>query len=281
MVHWLVTSISPGAFCNCPATGQVAKDFNLYTKITGGQRIDLFGARVNELPAIWRRLVDAGFETGHAYGKSLRTVKSCVGSTWCRYGVLDSTSMAIAIEHRYRGVRLPHKVKMAVSGCTRECAEAQSKDVGVIATEKGWNLYVGGNGGMKPRHADLFATELDDETLLKYIDRFMMFYIRTADRLQRTSVWLDNLEGGLDYLKSVIIEDSLGINQQLEDEMTHLVGTYQCEWKTTLESPEKLKRFSHFINSDQSDSNVVFVDERDQIRPATEQEKIQLTAVSE
>ncbi|WP_066013686.1 nitrite reductase large subunit NirB [Endozoicomonas atrinae] len=259
--------------------GEVAKDFNLYTKITGGQRIDLFGAQVNELPAIWKRLVDAGFETGHAYGKSLRTVKSCVGSTWCRYGVLDSTSMAIAIEHRYRGVRSPHKVKMAVSGCTRECAEAQSKDVGVIATEKGWNLYVGGNGGMKPRHADLFATELDDETLVKYIDRFLMFYIRTADRLQRTSVWLDNLEGGLDYLKSVIMDDSLCINQELEDEMTHLVGTYQCEWKTTLESPEKLKRFSHFINSDQLDSNVVFVDERDQIRPATELEKIQLKEV--
>ena len=260
--------------------GEVGKEFNLYTKITGGQRIDLFGARVDELPAIWQRLVDAGFETGHAYGKSLRTVKSCVGSTWCRYGVLDSTSMAIAIEHRYRGVRSPHKIKMAVSGCTRECAEAQSKDVGVIATEKGWNLYVGGNGGMKPRHADLFATELDDETLVKYIDRFLMFYIRTADRLQRTAGWLENLNGGLDYLRSVIIDDSLGINQTLEDEMTHLVGTYQCEWKTTLESPEKLKRFSHFINSDQSDNNIVFVSERQQIRPATQQEKIELKEVS-
>ncbi|WP_299732444.1 nitrite reductase large subunit NirB [uncultured Endozoicomonas sp.] len=260
--------------------GEVAKDFKLYTKITGGQRIDLFGAHVNELPAIWKRLVDAGFETGHAYGKSLRTVKSCVGSTWCRYGVLDSTSMAIAIEHRYRGVRSPHKVKMAVSGCTRECAEAQSKDVGIIATEKGWNLYVAGNGGMKPRHADLFATELDDETLVKYIDRFMMFYIRTAERLQRTSVWMDNLEGGLDYLKSVIIDDSLGINQELENEMTHLVGTYQCEWKTTLESPEKLQRFSHFVNSDELDSNVVFVSERDQRRPASKEEKITLQEVS-
>lgn len=254
--------------------GEVGRDYNLYTKITGGQRIDLFGARVEQLPEIWKRLVDAGFETGHAYGKSLRTVKSCVGSTWCRYGVLDSVSMAIAVENRYRGVRSPHKIKMAVSGCTRECAEAQSKDVGVIATEKGWNLYLCGNGGMKPRHADLFATELDDETLVKYIDRFLMFYIRTADRLQRTSVWMDNLEGGLDYLREVIIEDSLGIGQELEDEMTHLVGTYQCEWKTTIEDPEKLKRFSHFINSDESDSNVVFVEEREQIRPATSEEKI-------
>ncbi|KEQ17192.1 nitrite reductase large subunit NirB [Endozoicomonas numazuensis] len=256
--------------------GEVGRDYNLYTKITGGQRIDLFGARVEQLPDIWKRLVDAGFETGHAYGKSLRTVKSCVGSTWCRYGVLDSVSMAIAVENRYRGVRSPHKIKMAVSGCTRECAEAQSKDVGVIATEKGWNLYLCGNGGMKPRHADLFATELDDETLVKYIDRFLMFYIRTADRLQRTSVWMENLEGGLDYLREVIIEDSLGICQELEDEMTYLVGTYQCEWKTTLSDPEKLKRFNHFINSDESDSNVVFVSERDQIRPATNDEKITL-----
>ncbi|MGI9276055.1 MAG: nitrite reductase large subunit NirB, partial [Endozoicomonas sp.] len=257
--------------------GEVGRDFNLYTKITGGQRVDLFGARVDQLPAIWKRLVDAGFETGHAYGKSLRTVKSCVGSTWCRYGVLDSASMAIAIEGRYKGVRSPHKVKMAVSGCTRECAEAQSKDVGIIATENGWNLYLCGNGGMKPRHADLFATGLDDETLVKYIDRFMMFYIRTADRLQRTSVWMDNLEGGLDYLRQVIIEDSLGINQELENEMTHLVGTYQCEWKTTLEDPEKLKRFSHFVNSDEQDHNVVFVTEREQVRPATSEEKIAIT----
>ena len=260
--------------------GEVGRDFNLYTKITGGQRIDLFGAQLHQLPQIWRRLVDAGFETGHAYGKALRTVKSCVGSTWCRYGVLDSVGMAIHVETRYRGVRAPHKVKMAVSGCTRECAEAQSKDVGIIATEQGWNLYLCGNGGMKPRHADLFATGLDDETLIKYIDRFMMFYIRTGARLQRTSVWMENLEGGLDYLKEVIIEDSLGIAEELEREMTHLVETYQCEWKSTIDDPEKLKRFSHFINSDQPDSNVVFVSERDQIRPASQAEKIELKEVS-
>ena len=178
------------------ALGQVAKKYDLYTKITGGQRIDLFGAQVHELPLIWRELIDAGFETGHAYGKAVRTVKSCVGSTWCRYGVLDSVGMAIAIENRYKGLRAPHKLKFAVSGCTRECAEAQSKDVGVIATEIGWNLYVCGNGGMRPRHADLFATGLDDARLIQLIDRFLMFYIRTADRLQRTSVWLENLEGG-------------------------------------------------------------------------------------
>lgn len=252
---------------------EVANDFNLYTKITGGQRIDLFGASVNQLPEIWRRLVAAGFETGHAYGKALRTVKSCVGSTWCRYGVQDSVGMAIFIENRYKGLRGPHKIKSAVSGCTRECAEAQSKDFGIIATEKGWNLYVCGNGGMKPRHADLFATDLDDETLITYIDRFLMFYIRTADRLQRTSVWMNKLEGGLDYLRDVIIEDSLGIAQELEEQMMKLVNSYQCEWKSTIEDADKLKRFKQFVNSDEEDSNVVFVSDRGQRRPAFEDER--------
>jgi nitrite reductase (NADH) large subunit len=256
--------------------GQVAKKYNLYTKITGGQRIDLFGARVQHLPAIWKELVEAGFETGHAYGKALRTVKSCVGSTWCRYGVQDSVAMALYIENRYKGLRAPHKFKSAVSGCTRECAEAQSKDFGVIATENGWNLFVGGNGGMKPRHAELFATDLDDETLIKYIDRFLMFYVRTADRLQRTSVWMSNLEGGLEYLQQVVIEDSLGIAAELDAQMDNIVGTYQCEWKTTIENPERMKRFEQFVNADAEDDQIVFVQERGQPRPATEEERIKL-----
>ncbi len=262
------------------AIGNVAEKYDLYTKITGGQRIDLFGARLNELPDIWGELIEAGLETGHAYGKSVRTVKSCVGSTWCRYGVQDSVGQAIDIEHRYKGLRAPHKLKFAVSGCTRECAEAQSKDVGIIATENGWNLYLCGNGGMKPRHADLFATDLDDETLIKYIDRFLMFYIKTADRLQRTSVWMENLEGGLDYLREVIIEDKLGIAEELEQQMAHVVGTYQCEWKTTINDEEKLKRFRQFVNSEAEDSAVVFVKERGQRRPATEDEKLNLIAKS-
>ncbi|WNC68195.1 nitrite reductase large subunit NirB [Thalassotalea nanhaiensis] len=253
--------------------GEVAKEYNLYTKVTGGQRIDLFGARVDQLPAIWKRLIDAGMETGHAYGKSLRTVKSCVGSTWCRYGVQDSMSMAIFLEERYKGLRSPHKIKFAVSGCTRECAEAQSKDIGVIATENGWNLYVSGNGGMKPRHGDLFATDLDDATLIKYIDRYLMFYVRMADRLQRTSVWLESLEGGLEYMQKVVKDDHLGINDELERQMDAVVATYQCEWKTTVESPEKLKRFRQFVNSDKQDENIQFVTEREQIRPATLTEK--------
>ncbi|WP_428775883.1 nitrite reductase large subunit NirB [Vibrio sp.] len=230
--------------------GEVAKQYDLYTKITGGQRVDLFGAQLEQLPAIWQTLIDAGFETGHAYGKSVRTVKSCVGSSWCRYGVDDSVGLAIELENRYKGLRSPHKLKFAVSGCTRECAEAQSKDIGVIATENGWNLYICGNGGMRPRHADLFASDLDKQQLITLIDRVLMFYIKTADRLQRTSTWMDNLEGGIDYLKQVVVEDSLNLCDELEQQMQSVVDSYQCEWKTTLESPDKLAKFNPYINVD-------------------------------
>ncbi|MFF5261277.1 nitrite reductase large subunit NirB [Actinomadura viridis] len=248
--------------------GEVAREFGLYTKITGAQRIDLFGARVEQLPLIWKRLVDAGFESGHAYGKALRTVKSCVGSTWCRYGVQDSVGMAIKLELRYRGLRAPHKLKSAVSGCARECAEAQGKDFGIIATERGWNLYLAGNGGMRPRHADLFATDLDDETLVRYIDRFLMFYIRTADRLQRTATWLEGLEGGLDYLREVIVEDRLGLCAELDAAMDRHVGSYSDEWRDTLDDPAKLSRFVSFVNApDTPDPSIVFESERDQIKP--------------
>lgn len=251
----------------------VAKKYGLYTKITGAQRIDLFGARLNQLPEIWQELVDAGMETGHAYGKALRTVKSCVGSTWCRYGVQDSVGMAIFLENRYKGLRSPHKIKSAVSGCTRECAEAQSKDFGVIATDKGWNLYLGGNGGMRPRHAQLFATDLDDQTLVRYIDRYLMFYIRTADRLQRTANWLEGLEGGLEYLREVIVDDKLEICEDLENQMARLIESYQCEWTTTLNDPEKLEHFREFVNSLDEDPYVTHVTERGQKRPATTEER--------
>ncbi|MEV1065425.1 nitrite reductase large subunit NirB [Streptomyces sp. NPDC050263] len=248
--------------------GEIARDFGLYTKITGGQRIDMFGARVEQLPLIWTRLVDAGFESGHAYGKSLRTVKSCVGQTWCRYGVQDSVRMAIDLELRYRGLRSPHKLKSAVSGCARECAEAQSKDFGIIATSNGWNLYVGGNGGATPRHADLLAQDLDDGELIKLIDRFLMFYIRTADRLERTSTWLERIPGGLDHVRDVVVEDSLGICEELESLMTDHVAHYADEWATTINDPEKLARFVSFVNApDTPDPVVGFVPERDQIKP--------------
>jgi nitrite reductase (NADH) large subunit len=241
--------------------GEIARDFNLYTKITGGQRIDMFGARVDQLPEIWRRLVEGGMESGHAYGKALRTVKSCVGSDWCRYGQQDSVQMAINLELRYRGLRAPHKIKMGVSGCARECAEARGKDVGVIATETGWNLYVGGNGGMTPKHAQLLASDLDDETLVRYIDRFLMFYIRTADRLQRTAPWVEGLEGGLDHLRDVVCNDSLGLAAEFEEAIARHIEGYACEWKGVIEDPEKMSRFVSFVNApDVADPTIEFTD---------------------
>ncbi|MEV0000934.1 nitrite reductase large subunit NirB [Micromonospora sp. NPDC050980] len=251
------------------AIGEVARDFQLYTKITGGQRIDLFGARVDQLPQIWRRLVDAGFESGHAYGKALRTVKSCVGDTWCRYGVQDSVGLAIALELRYRGLRAPHKLKSAVSGCARECAEARSKDFGVIATETGWNLYVGGNGGFRPRHADLFATDLSTEALITLIDRFLMYYIRTADRLQRTAAWIEAMDGGLDHLRSVLVDDTLGLCADLDAAMARHVATYSDEWRDVLEDPARLRRFTSFVNApDVPDPSITFAVQRGQPVPA-------------
>jgi nitrite reductase (NADH) large subunit len=249
--------------------GEVARDFGLYTKITGGQRIDLFGARVEQLPAIWRRLVDAGFESGHAYGKALRTVKSCIGSTWCRYGVQDSVSLAIHLELRYRGIRSPHKIKAGVSGCARECAEAQGKDIGVIAAEDGWNLFVGGNGGFRPRHADLLLSGVDTPTLIRTIDRFIMFYVRTADRLQRTASWLESLDGGLDYLRSVIVDDSLGIAAELDAAIEAHMAAYEDEWAAVLTDPAKLKRFVSFVNAPGTpDPSIAFVSQRGQPSPA-------------
>ena len=256
----------------------VAKKHQLYTKITGGQRIDLFGARLDQLPEIWRELVDAGFESGQAYGKSLRNVKSCVGSSWCRFGVQDSVSMAIRLELRYRGLRSPHKFKVGVSGCARECAEARGKDVGVIATENGWNLYVGGNGGFQPAHAQLLAADLDDETLVRYIDRYLMYYIRTADRLQRTARWMEDLDGGLDHVRDVVVDDSLGLAADLEAAMAAHVDRYEDEWAATLRDPERLARFRSFANADgavvdTSDPSRLRVLERGQLRPATAAER--------
>ena len=249
------------------ALGQIAKKYDLYTKVTGGVRIDLFGATLNQLPLIWKELISHGFESGHAYGKSLRTVKTCVGSTWCRYGMDESVSFGIELENRYRGIRAPHKIKGGVSGCIRECAEARGKDFGLIAVEGGWNLYVGGNGGANPRHAELFAEQIDNATVIKYLDRYLMFYMRTAKPLQRTAAWQERLEGGLDYLKEVIIEDKLGIAEDLEKEMQTLVNRFECEWTQAVNDPEMMKRFNHFVNSEDEDDNLVFVPMRDQKMP--------------
>jgi nitrite reductase (NADH) large subunit len=247
---------------------EVAKKYGLYTKITGGQRIDLFGAPSHKLPDIWEELVDAGFESGHAYGKAMRTIKSCVGTSWCRFAVGDSVSFAIRLELRYRGIRAPHKLKAAVSGCVRECAEAQSKDFGLIATEKGWNLFVCGNGGAQPRHADLLASDLDEDTCVKYIDRFLMYYIQTADRLTRTSKWIESVEGGIEYLRDVIVNDRLQIADELERQAQFLVESYKCEWREVVKDPVKRRLFRQFVNTEETEPSVEFIVERDQKRPA-------------
>jgi len=259
------------------ALGATAKKYGLYSKITGAQRVDLFGAAKYQLPDIWEELGEAGFESGHAYGKALRTVKSCVGSTWCRYGVQDSVSFAVKVENRYKGVRSPHKMKSAVSGCVRECAEAQGKDFGMIATEHGYNLYVGGNGGVNPVHAQLLATDIDEDTVLKYLDRYIMYYILTADKLERTAPWQAKLPSGkngggpIEHLKEVIIEDSLGIADELDTRMQHLVDTYHDEWDVVVKNPELRKKFKQFVNTDENqprEDMIEFVDMRGQHRPA-------------
>jgi len=249
------------------AMGRIAQKYDLYTKITGGQRIDMFGAKLHELPLIWEELIKEGFETGQAYGKSLRTVKSCVGSTWCRYGMDESVSFAVEIENRYKGIRSPHKFKGGVSGCIRECAEARGKDFGFIAVEGGWNVYVGGNGGANPKHALLLAEKVDKATAIQLVDRFIMFYIKTALPLQRTAPWLEKLEGGITYLQNVIINDSLGIVAELDAEMQALVDSYKCEWKEAVETPEIRERYTHFVNSDETDNNIEFVSLREQKMP--------------
>lgn len=191
-------------------------------------------------------------ESGQAYGKSLRAVKSCVGTDWCRYGQQDSVGLAVKLELRYRGLRSPHKFKMGVSGCARECAEARGKDIGVIATEKGWNLYVGGNGGATPRHAELLARDVSTDDLIRYIDRYLGFYVRTADRLQRTAAWQEAFDGGLDHIRDVVIDDSLGIAADLEAFVEAHVDAYQDEWAAVLSDPEKLRRFVSFVNAPES-----------------------------
>ncbi|WP_215782274.1 nitrite reductase large subunit NirB [Paludibacterium sp. B53371] len=255
------------------ALAAVAERYQLYTKVTGAQRIGLFGARKGDLPAIWAALIAAGFESGQAYAKSLRMVKTCVGSTWCRFGVQDSVGLGVMLEHRYKGLRTPHKLKFGVSGCTRECAEAQGKDVGVIATDRGWNLYVGGNGGMKPRHAELLAADLDQATLIRYIDRFVMWYVQNADKLQRTASWIESLDHGIEDVRRVVVADALGLGERLEAELAALRAAYACEWQRTLQDPGSVRRFADFINSDQADPMLQYVAVRDQHRPATPDER--------
>ena len=251
--------------------GEVARDFDLYTKITGGQRIDLFGATGRRsCRRSGARLVDAGFESGHAYGKSLRTVKSCVGRPGAGTACRTPPPWRSCSRSATGACGRPTSSSWPSPGCARECAEAQSKDVGVIATERGWNLFVGGNGGTRPRHADLFAEDLDDETLVAVIDRFLMYYVRTGERLERTATWVERRwrprprPPGGPRGRPRPRRRARGGRWQAQ------VDAYECEWKATLEDPERLRRFVTLRERPRrARPTVVFVRERGQIRPAT------------
>ncbi|HEX9811585.1 MAG TPA: nitrite reductase large subunit NirB [Burkholderiales bacterium] len=191
------------------AIAEVAERYDVPTvKFTGGQRIDLLGVKKEDLPKVWRDLGKAGLVSGHAYGKALRTVKTCVGSEWCRFGTQDSTAMGIKIEKMTWGAWTPHKVKMAVSGCPRNCAEATIKDFGVVAVESGWELHVGGNGGVKVRVTDLLCKVSTMEEVLEYCAAYMQLYREEARYLERTAPWLERV--GLEYVKGRIVEDENG-----------------------------------------------------------------------
>jgi nitrite reductase (NADH) large subunit len=177
-------------------------------KVTGGQRIDMLGVKKEDLPAVWKDLNDAGMVSGHAYAKALRTVKTCVGSEWCRFGTQDSTGMGIALEKMTWGSWHPHKVKLAVSGCPRNCAEATIKDFGVVAVDSGWELHIAGNGGIKVRATDFLCKVSTEEEVLEYCGAFLQLYREEARYLDRTAPWVERV--GLDYVKARIVDDEAG-----------------------------------------------------------------------
>ena len=174
-------------------------------KVTGGQRIDIFGIKKDDLPAVWADLNAAGMVSGHAYGKSLRTVKTCVGSEWCRFGTQDSTGLGVKLERLTWGSWMPHKFKIAVSGCPRNCAEATIKDFGVVCVDSGYELHVGGNGGMKVRVTDLLCKVETEEEVLEYSAAFVQLYREQARYLERTAPWIERV--GLDFIRSRIVDD--------------------------------------------------------------------------
>jgi nitrite reductase (NADH) large subunit len=195
-------------------------------KITGGQRIDLLGVPKEKLPEVWREL---GMASGHAYSKAFRTCKTCVGSDFCRFGVGDSTALGIAIETRFQGVESPHKMKLAANGCPRNCAEATTKDLGAVAIEGGrWEVYVGGAAGSRVRKGDVLCTVETHEQVLTYMGRFMQYYRENARYLERSYDFVERL--GIDALRRVLVDDSLGIAARLDAEIQAAVDAYQDPW---------------------------------------------------
>ena len=177
-------------------------------KVTGGQRLDIFGIKKEDLPAVWADLGAAGMVSGHAYGKALRTVKTCVGSEWCRFGTQDSTGLGVKIERMSWGSWMPHKFKIAVSGCPRNCAEATIKDFGVVCVDSGYELHVGGNGGIHVRATDLLCKVATEQEALDYCAAFIQLYREEARYLERTAPWIERV--GLDYVKARLLDDPVG-----------------------------------------------------------------------
>jgi nitrite reductase (NADH) large subunit len=195
-------------------------------KLTGGQRIDLLGVPKEDLPKVW---ADLNMPSGYAYGKSFRTVKTCVGQEFCRFGTGDSTKLGVEIESRFQGIESPAKLKLAVSGCPRNCAESLVKDVGVVAVEGGrWEIYVGGAAGAHIRKGDLLATVDDPETVKLLTGRFMQYYRERANWLERTYAFVPRV--GIEHLRSVIVEDSEGIGPELDAAMQRSVDSYVDPW---------------------------------------------------
>ncbi|MCV7256440.1 NAD(P)/FAD-dependent oxidoreductase [Mycobacterium hackensackense] len=195
-------------------------------KCTGGQRIDLLGVRKEDLPAVW---ADLDMPSGYAYGKSFRTVKTCVGSDFCRYGVGDSTALGIALEERYQGLASPAKMKLAVTGCPRNCAEALCKDLGVVAVDGGrWEIYVGGAAGAHIRKGDLLTTVDDAATVMTLTGRFLQFYREDANWLERTYAWVPRV--GIDHIRAVVVDDALGLAEGLDARMQKSVDAYRDPW---------------------------------------------------
>jgi len=207
-------------------------------KITGGQRIDLLGIRKEDLPGVWR---DLGMPSGHAYTKAFRTCKTCVGTDFCRYGIGDSTSLGVAIETRFQGIEAPHKMKLAVSGCARNCAEATVKDLGAVAVPDGWQVYVGGAAGLRVRAGDLLGTVATQEEVLRVMGRFIQYYRENARYAERSPAFVERI--GIEKIRAILLDESSGEVQRLDREIEAGVANYRDPWLEG-QTPVELTQFA-------------------------------------
>jgi nitrite reductase (NADH) large subunit len=221
----------PGGITNSEQLRRIADVVDKYNvplvKLTGGQRIDLLGLKKEDLPKVWK---DLDMPSGYAYGKSYRTCKSCVGSDLCRFGLGNSISLATRIENLFQGFDTPHKMKLATAGCPRNCSEALVKDVGAVAVEGGrWEIYIGGAAGSSVRKGDILCVVDSEEDVLKYMGRFVQYYRENARYLERTHGFVERI--GIAKLRSILVDDSEGIAQRLDEEIAQSKAAYKDPWK--------------------------------------------------